>query len=111
NDIHLSSHDHARASPEKINKCLRAARPILPVQIADQVLAEGDGAVPPGGGVGVHPEAGHVLRHFQQERGGGVPPLVQLGLARRRDRKSTRLNSSHVSISYAVFCLTKKNTS
>src|SRR5699024_12336130 len=27
---------------------------------------------------------------------------------RRRDRKSTRLNSSHVSSSYAVFCLTKK---
>src|SRR5699024_12753149 len=26
------------------------------------------------------------------------------------DRKSTRLNSSHVSISYAVFCLKKKNT-
>src|SRR5574337_1588432 len=28
----------------------------------------------------------------------------------RRDRKSTRLNSSHHSISYAVFCLKKKNT-
>src|SRR5690554_4415545 len=27
----------------------------------------------------------------------------------RRDRKSTRLNSSHVRISYAVFCLKKKN--
>src|SRR5207249_12180184 len=27
---------------------------------------------------------------------------------RSRDRKSTRLNSSHVSISYAVFCLKKK---
>src|SRR5690349_22880728 len=27
-----------------------------------------------------------------------------------RDRKSTRLNSSHVEISYAVFCLKKKNT-
>src|SRR5438874_10756230 len=27
----------------------------------------------------------------------------------RRDRKSTRLNSSHVEISYAVFCLKKKN--
>src|SRR3989442_7638716 len=26
------------------------------------------------------------------------------------DRKSTRLNSSHVRISYAVFCLKKKNT-
>src|SRR5690606_40303083 len=31
------------------------------------------------------------------------------GLSRRdRDRKSTRLNSSHVKISYAVFCLKKK---
>src|SRR3712207_7360475 len=29
---------------------------------------------------------------------------------RRRDRKSTRLNSSHANISYAVFCLKKKNT-
>src|SRR3712207_8429261 len=28
---------------------------------------------------------------------------------RRRDRKSTRLNSSHANISYAVFCLKKKN--
>src|SRR3712207_9420692 len=28
-----------------------------------------------------------------------------------RDRKSTRLNSSHANISYAVFCLTKKKTS
>src|SRR5699024_11700735 len=27
-----------------------------------------------------------------------------------KDRKSTRLNSSHVSISYAVFCLKKKKT-
>src|SRR5690606_40087250 len=29
----------------------------------------------------------------------------------RRDRKSTRLNSSHVKISYAVFCLKKKKQS
>src|SRR5207253_10745222 len=28
----------------------------------------------------------------------------------RKDRKSTRLNSSHVAISYAVFCLKKKKT-
>src|SRR5690606_41936114 len=28
---------------------------------------------------------------------------------RQQDRKSTRLNSSHVKISYAVFCLKKKN--
>src|SRR5689334_24783748 len=32
------------------------------------------------------------------------------GPAADRDRKSTRLNSSHSSISYAVFCLKKKNT-
>src|SRR5258707_15875579 len=32
--------------------------------------------------------------------------LLQLG--RERDRKSTRLNSSHANISYAVFCLKKK---
>src|SRR5690349_22488653 len=30
-------------------------------------------------------------------------------LRKNRDRKSTRLNSSHVEISYAVFCLKKKN--
>src|SRR5207249_5187642 len=45
----------------------------------------------------------------------GMTPRVR-GVTRRsissgsmlRDRKSTRLNSSHVSISYAVFCLKKK---
>src|SRR2546421_4701798 len=31
-----------------------------------------------------------------------------LAFARERDRKSTRLNSSHDQISYAVFCLKKK---
>src|SRR5256885_6582731 len=33
---------------------------------------------------------------------------VDGGRAQRRDRKSTRLNSSHLVISYAVFCLKKK---
>src|SRR5690625_6414118 len=37
--------------------------------------------------------------------------LIQGGAAAvLLDRKSTRLNSSHVAISYAVFCLEKKNT-
>src|SRR5207249_6479229 len=35
-------------------------------------------------------------------------PATRIGLRPMRDRKSTRLNSSHVSISYAVFCLKKK---
>src|SRR5690554_7259245 len=34
--------------------------------------------------------------------------LSACGVEKGRDRKSTRLNSSHVRISYAVFCLKKK---
>src|SRR5690349_23316714 len=43
--------------------------------------------------------------------GGGALDVVaaDAGLV-VEDRKSTRLNSSHVEISYAVFCLKKKNT-
>src|SRR5256885_506787 len=36
--------------------------------------------------------------------------LPDVLISRRRDRKSTRLNSSHLVISYAVFCLKKKNS-
>src|SRR2546430_12794420 len=35
--------------------------------------------------------------------------LEQVYLVKVKDRKSTRLNSSHSQISYAVFCLKKKN--
>src|SRR3712207_8026655 len=39
-----------------------------------------------------------------------APVVVTVRSASRdRDRKSTRLNSSHANISYAVFCLKKKN--
>src|SRR5256885_11851133 len=41
----------------------------------------------------------------REHRGLGVRGQRQLGLG---DRKSTRLNSSHLVISYAVFCLKKK---
>src|SRR5439155_21306341 len=34
--------------------------------------------------------------------------LAHIGVLQALDRKSTRLNSSHVAISYAVFCLKKK---
>src|SRR5207253_9578591 len=44
-------------------------------------------------------------RDEQRERRLGHQQLVK-GIT-RRDRKSTRLNSSHVAISYAVFCLKK----
>src|SRR5690349_22751992 len=38
----------------------------------------------------------------------GEAAIVKGRLGEPRDRKSTRLNSSHVEISYAVFCLKKK---
>src|SRR5256885_9589428 len=45
---------------------------------------------------------------------GTVMDIVELDekevLKNKTDRKSTRLNSSHLVISYAVFCLKKKNT-
>src|SRR3712207_8129245 len=56
------------------------------------------------GGIGLRRgrERGQESESVQQERGGHL--LCPL------DRKSTRLNSSHANISYAVFCLKKKKT-
>src|SRR3712207_7684561 len=39
---------------------------------------------------------------------GDAGPVVRVRGVRQVDRKSTRLNSSHANISYAVFCLKKK---
>src|SRR3712207_8052761 len=48
-------------------------------------------------------------RRWWEARRAGRPRLVRRGpLEPRQDRKSTRLNSSHANISYAVFCLKKK---
>src|SRR5699024_12814434 len=48
--------------------------------------------------------------HLPSALEGIKPTLIYpvLGVLLMGDRKSTRLNSSHVSISYAVFCLKKK---
>src|SRR6266704_6038762 len=51
-----------------------------------------------------------ISRQTAQERFAEVEQRWRDALRRpSADRKSTRLNSSHVSISYAVFCLKKKN--
>src|SRR3712207_8868204 len=56
--------------------------------------------------------------HLVDELDGELGACGAHGVAERdgaavhvRDRKSTRLNSSHANISYAVFCLKKKNIS
>src|SRR5207253_9278035 len=57
-----------------------------------------------------HPELGLLGgRHHDRLTAGERDRLrVCRPVRRRQDRKSTRLNSSHVAISYAVFCLKKK---
>src|SRR5690606_41758549 len=57
--------------------------------------------------VGLDPRI--VLAHAAAAEEAGVSLVSRSGVdAKRQDRKSTRLNSSHVKISYAVFCLKKK---
>src|SRR5438309_12107379 len=46
--------------------------------------------------------------HSRQATSHALQPMQVVVSAARQDRKSTRLNSSHSSISYAVFCLKKK---
>src|SRR3712207_7194193 len=49
------------------------------------------------------------LRLFERKKKSGIAPTQGIAPSRKStDRKSTRLNSSHANISYAVFCLTKK---
>src|SRR2546427_7437365 len=43
-------------------------------------------------------------------KGTGLGLSITYGIINEQDRKSTRLNSSHSQISYAVFCLKKKKT-
>src|SRR2546427_3653868 len=60
-------------------------------------------------GVSAAGGAGRDLRRARlRSSAGRYHEGVDLSRARRRDRKSTRLNSSHSQISYAVFCLKKK---
>src|SRR5437867_5919462 len=52
--------------------------------------------------------SGRLLRSIERRRHLVLERLDRVGY-RTRDRKSTRLNSSHRTISYAVFCLKKNN--
>src|SRR5256885_7147691 len=56
-----------------------------------------------------HARAGHVLWLTGQLRPAELAGIRALSERAAQDRKSTRLNSSHLVISYAVFCLKKKN--
>src|SRR2546430_12656357 len=79
----------------------RATRPraeARPAEVSDRRDLRGEARSARGGVVARR--AKHSGQRARAGRGGG----------RRLDRKSTRLNSSHSQISYAVFCLQKKTT-
>src|SRR5690625_2548354 len=56
---------------------------------------------------GLFLDAGHLGAAVTEDRRQVEIPVVERGAFGALDRKSTRLNSSHVAISYAVFCLKK----
>src|SRR5690625_6621474 len=78
----------------------RSLHDALPISAVRQRLADRPTTLRPDLGNG---PAAHAARRAARYR--AEPDPVR---DRRADRKSTRLNSSHVAISYAVFCL--KNT-
>src|SRR5207245_11568765 len=107
--------------------------PVARATLADAVAAAGGARAGPGPARGARvrrPSAGVLRRvvrrpgaraaHGARGRGPALgpdearraarpaPPAARAAARRRGDRKSTRLNSSHGSISYAVFCLKKK---
>src|SRR5690606_41493205 len=106
-------------APLSIFSCHRApaprALPSFPTRRSSDLLAD----------VRVHDERGEEVAFMVDSgsrawpRDGALPssPVTLLAVERRieegdsLDRKSTRLNSSHVKISYAVFCLKKKKYS
>src|SRR3712207_7410396 len=95
--IHIFLND--TATTEIYTLSLHDALPILaaddePVDSEEQLGLVGGGDAAP-----TPPRVGTEVRHARAARERREP---------RGDRKSTRLNSSHANISYAVFCLKKK---
>src|SRR5437870_7778172 len=76
----------AKSEPDNLVTKLRAQEADLQMQLAQASVQLGP----------THPKIRELSNQLAQTR------------KSIRDRKSTRLNSSHVAISYAVFCLTKK---
>src|SRR5205807_3601988 len=103
----VASHEVGRlvhVHPDAVAGSMREPRQAVVLAPA-LVLVEGaDGLVD-------RPDRRADLRRLQRELLSALHRVPELALARRGrtgDRKSTRLNSSHLVISYAVFCLKKK---
>src|SRR5690242_20913359 len=94
------------ATTEIYTLSLHDALPISCGRIVTRVWRAEPGGSGPGGGDRRHRSRGQRRQLAQQVH----PPFSLAPCEGPGDRKSTRLNSSHMSISYAVFCLKKKKT-
>src|SRR5690606_41762153 len=97
--VHAQDRDDVLELLVLLQRGLHAARGLV-VLAADHVRVE----LPRGRVQRVHGRVDAQRGDVSRQHDGGV----EVGEGGRRDRKSTRLNSSHVKISYAVFCLKKK---
>src|SRR5690606_36002157 len=101
-DLHGSPPDLAQRHRGVVQAARRAPEQLGPaVDLAADDPLRGRGVLH-----GVHAVDVEEAAHVQPEMREHLVALLGLGF--RTDRKSTRLNSSHVKISYAVFCLKKK---
>src|SRR5207249_9197534 len=89
-----------RRSSDLIDFFLRREAQVLPFRDLGVVINKADGRESNQRKQRHQDEGVLQVRPEQRRNGGPEEPL--------QDRKSTRLNSSHVSTSYAVFCLKKK---
>src|SRR5437868_7427509 len=93
-----------RASCSRLRKPARDSKNFRPLHKGS---ATGEKSVARIAGVNI-PTNKRVLIALQYIHGIGQKNAAEIIEKVKIDRKSTRLNSSHVSISYAVFCLKKK---
>src|SRR2546427_3660060 len=77
---------------------------LFPVKVAPSEVGIARDAIEHLAAKGRHAEVGKIVIVLVEEAESHARGRIQ------SDRKSTRLNSSHSQISYAVFCLKKKNT-
>src|SRR5207302_8112674 len=99
---------HVPSTPATYTLSLHDALPISRVELVGQRLARRDAEAERGG---VEATLGLLDGEHRRVEGRDAEEErrpVARDLLEHRDRKSTRLNSSHVKISYAVFCLKKK---
>src|SRR5690606_41697943 len=85
--------------------------PSFPTRRSSDLSESAYSGLTPRGKLRASPRSGPAVSRYEPRPASTKQPCAPVSftaLVRPQDRKSTRLNSSHVKISYAVFCLKKK---